>query len=283
MKLRWLVGLGLLAVCFFVAQTTPASAASLKISPLRYDASLKEGEKQKGFVDISNPTAKPAKIRLFVQGFRQTDNSGALTFYDNEAIRAGVQLDFSEVDLASHENLHLAFILDGAKLPSGDTFAVIFASTVPDVAGASAQSVRVGALLVINNGTPSPHVAVIQDLSGDMFQLGDGLSVSFNVHNTAALDKNTGFSPVITVSAWPYADDTVTGPLVFAGLTRGIDYVKKGNYLGLLAIKVKTGSSEQTIYRLAITGNWRFLLPILVFLVAFAIWLAGRVHKRFFG
>ncbi len=279
MRLKWLIGISFLVAYLLVIQVTSASADSLKISPLRYDASLKEGEKQKGFVDISNPTAEPVNVKLSVQGFRQTDDNGALTFYDNEAIRAGVLLDLSEVAIAPRENLHLAFVLDGTRLPSGDTFAAIFATTVPNKASASVQTVRVGALLVISNGTPSAHDAVIQDLSGDMFQVGDGLSFSFGVHNTAALDKNTGFSPTITVSAWPYVNDTVTGPLVFAGRTRVVDYIKTGNYVGILAIKVKTGDSEQTIYRLAITGNWRFLLPILVGVAAFAIWLSGRVHK----
>jgi hypothetical protein len=280
MRLKWLASFSLLAICFAVTQATPVSAASLKISPLRYDATLKEGEKQKGFVDISNPTAETTKIKLTVQGFRQTNNNGALEFYDSEALRAGIQLDYSEVDIAPRENLHLAFLLDGARLPSGDTFAAVFATTVPAEASASVQTVRVGALLVISNGTPSAHEAIIQNLAGDMFQFGDGLSFSFDVHNTASLDKNTGFSPTITVSAWPYINDTVAGPLIFAGRTRDVEYVKTGNYLGLLAIKVKTGDSEQTMYRLVITGNWRFLFPILIVLAAFAIWLAGRVHKR---
>lgn len=267
-------------VCLIMGHATSVSAATLKISPLRYDTTLKAGEVQKGFVDITNPTADTTTVKLSVQAFRQTDNSGSLEFYDNETVKSGILLDYSDVELGPRETLHLAFLIDGSKLPSGDTFAAIFATSVPDNDAAGQQTVKVGTLLIITNGTPSAHNAVIENLTGSLFQLGNGLHITFDVHNTAEIASATGFTPMITVKAWPYVHETVTGPLVFAGRTRTVDYSKAGDYLGILAIHVKTGDSEQVIYRVAITGFWRFVLPIIAFAAAVGGWFFHYVQKR---
>jgi len=278
---RWIIGASILVACLFMVHSAPVSAASLKISPLRYDTTLASGEKQKGFVDVTNPSAEPVHVKLSVQAFRQTNDSGALEFYDNSRMSSGVLLDYNATTIGARETLHLAFILDGTKLVSGDNFAAIFATTVPGENGAGQQAVRVGTLFIVNNGTPSAHDAVIEDLSGQMMQLGDGLHITFNVHNTAVASATSGFAPMVTISAWPYIQETVTGPLVFAGRTRAVDYSLKGNYLGILAVHVKTGSSEQVIYRLAVTGFWRILLPIIVAAIVVALLLAHYVRKRY--
>ncbi len=280
MSRRWFAVYCVLAACFFVFRAAPVSAASLTISPLRYDAELAAGEKKKGFVDVTNPSAQEVNVTLSVQAFRQINDDGALEFYDSKIVREGVALDYSEVTLGPRETIHLAFLLDGSKLASGDNFAAIFASSVPSENGAGEQTVRVGTLLIISNATPSAHDAVIQNLSGQFLQFSDGLRVSFEVRNTANEGAATGFSPVITVKAWPHIHDTVTGPLVFAGRTRTVDYVKQGNYLGLMAVRVATGDSEQVTYRLLITGYWRLLLPILVVALGITIWFARYVRKR---
>lgn len=277
---RWVLGLGLLAGCCLIFHAVPVSAASLKISPLRYDAELSAGEKKKGFVDVTNSSAQEVDLQLSVQAFRQINDSGALEFYDSKTVQEGVLLDYSEVTLGPRETLHLAFLLDGTKLASGDNFAALFATSVPDESGAGEQAIRVGTLLVISNATPSAHEAVIQNLAGQLLQFSDSLRVTFDVRNTAEVGAATGFSPTIMVKAWPYINDTVTGPLVFAGRTRTVDFVKKGNYLGILAIQVKTGSSEQTIYRVLITGYWRFLVPILLAAIIVAAWFARYVRGR---
>lgn len=277
---RWAVSACVLVVCVWLFSGTPVSASTLKITPLRYDASLEKGEKKKGFIDITNPTGETVKVALSVQAFRQIDDSGALEFYDNETIRSGVLLDLDEAELGPRETLHLAFVLDGTKLASGDNFAAIFASTVPSTVGAGEQAIRVGTLFLISNGTPTAHEAVVKNLSGQLVQLGEGLHLNFDVQNTADKNTTTGFSPTITVTAWPYVNDTITGPLVFAGRTRSVEYIKKGNYLGILAITVTTGGSKQTMYRLAITGHWRVFLPIVLTAIALTVWLVRYVRKH---
>lgn len=281
MTKRWGIAAGVLLMgVVWLAGAAPVGATALKISPLRYDTTLGSGEKKKGFVDITNPSPEAVQLKLSVQAFRQTDDNGSLTFFDDPVVQAGILLDYSEVELQAGEALHLAFLIDGTKLPTGDNFAAIFASTVPDTSAPGQQTVKVGTLLMITNGTPSAHEAVIQDLSTSLLQVSDGLRLAFAVHNTAEAGMRTGFSPAITVTAWPYIRETVTGPLVFAGRTRSVDYVKKGNYLGILAISVQTGESKQTTYSLLITGYWRLLLPILLAAVGLSVWFARYVRGR---
>lgn len=259
------------AFCTFGAPS--ASATSLKISPLRYDTTLSAGEKKKGFVDVTNPSGSDVHVMLTVQAFRQTDNTGSLEFYDDEKIRQGVVLDYTEATLRPRETLHLAFVVDGSKLASGDNFAAVFATSVPARSGAGEQTVRVGSLLIISNGTPSVHVAEVQNISSQFLQFGEDLRVSFDVHNTGEAGASTGFAPSVTISAWPYINETVTGPLVFAGRTRAVTYVKAGNYIGFLNIKAKTGSSEQNTYAFVMTGYWRFVAPFGLTVIGLLLWL----------
>lgn len=281
--MRWRVAtLGVLIVsCWTLLSATSVSATTLKISPLRYDASLEKGEKKKGFVDITNPTDNVVKITLSVQAFRQKDDAGTLEFYDSSAVQEGVLLDYSEVELLARESFHLAFRIDGSKLPSGDNFAALFAATVPDTNGAGEQTIKVGTLLIISNATPSAHEAVIENLNGSLLQFSDALRLSFGVRNTADASMATGFSPTITVRAWPYIHDTVNGPLVFAGRTRQVEYAKTGSYLGILAVTVATGDSSQTMYRLAVTGYWRVIVPLVAALIVLIVWITQLARKHY--
>lgn len=275
-----------LVLCVFAVSglcATTAYAATLKISPLRYDAALVEGEKKKGFVDISNPTSTAVKVRFSVQAFRQTDDNGSLEFYDNEAVQAGVLLDLKEAEIGPREALHLAFVLDGSRLPTGDVFAAIFAATEPSIKAPAEQSVRVGALIMLSNMTPSKHVASVSSLSVPLFQFGDGLLFHFDVHNDTDSGQATGFSPEVNISAWPYVEEKTTGPLVFAGRTRTVEYVKNGNYLGIIQVKIGSGSSEKTAYSVVVTGNWRYLLPIILLSGVAALILVRRFGRHLSG
>ena len=114
----------LLAVCcllvgaFFVAP--PVSAASLKVAPLEYRTTLKQGEKKKGFIDVSNPTKETVRVRTSAQAFRQIDDNGSLQFFDNEQVSAGVLLDLDEFELGPLEAVRMYFILDSTRCVRGD-------------------------------------------------------------------------------------------------------------------------------------------------------------------
>lgn len=270
-----------LAVC---VGATEAHAISLSVSPLKYDVSLTKGEKKKGFVDISNPSASRETVLLSVKAFRQVDNSGSLEFYDNVMVSGGILLDYQEVDIGPRETLHLAFVVDSTRLSPGDIFGAILASTKPEEGAPASQAVQVGTLLMISNGQPGPHHATIDDLNLSPFQVNDHISAQFTVHNIAKADSMSAFSPSIKVALWPYGEETVTGPLTFAGMSRSVEYVKRGNYVGFVKVSVSTDGSTQSRFVFVVTGYWRWLLPSLIgFLVLGSVlWVYIRplAHRR---
>ena len=244
------------------------SAQSLKIAPLLYDdAVLAKGEIKKGYVDISNPSSVKSVVTLQVKAFRQIDDQGGLEFHADERVAAGIKLDLDRVTLDPLGAMRVYFVLDGTKLPSGDVFAAILASTMPDQSAAAAQLVSVGTLLVIQNGTPSSHEAAITAFSAPWLQISDGLSASMTVHNPADAKQATGFFPSIRVSALPYSATTVKGPLLFASRTRAVEYRQVGDYFGPMYLRAITGSSTKGQLIFAVTGYWRWLAPLLLMMI----------------
>lgn len=111
--------------------TAPIAAADgLSIGPLQYTATLKPGESKKGFVQIQNLSGTPVEVHLKARAFKQINDNGGLQFYDSEAITAGVKLDLNDIQIAPRAAAHVYFLLDGSRLPSGDVFAAILATTI---------------------------------------------------------------------------------------------------------------------------------------------------------
>ena len=254
-----------------------AFADSLRITPLHYNATLVKGESKKGFVDIANPSGSAVKLKLTVQAFRQIDDQGNLEFFDDEQVTKGVLLDYAEAELGPRETLHLAFSIDSSKLPSGEVFAAIFASTQPQQVGGAQSSVRVGALLSIVNGASTDRKATIASLAASPFQIGDALTASFAIENTADPKQSTGYYPKVTVTSWPYGSRVVDGPLVFAGRTRSVEYRQQGDYVGVIKLTAHAEAGEKSTYFFAITGYWRWLLPIIA---TVAVGVGGVLVRR---
>lgn len=276
---RVIVG-AVLSIAIAVGLVSPsAGALSLKIAPLEYTAELKKGDVKKGYIDISNPDAKSAKVALSVQAFRQIDNQGSLQFYDSEQLRAGVKLDFDTITLRAGEAMRVYFLLDGTKLPTGDVFGAIMASTVPEKSAGTAQVVSVGTLLMIQNGTPVAHTATIDSLSARWLQIGDAITARFAVTNPEGQKKSTGFSPQITVALRPYQVKGVQGPLLFAGRTRAVDYRQTGDYFGPMLLDVSYENSHQTKLMFVITGYWRWVAPLVAAAALVIGWFALRRSK----
>ncbi len=256
----------------------PVSALSLKIAPHSYEASLGKGEVKKGFVDVSNPEYRSVKVRFAVQAFRQAADDGSLQFYDSEQLRAGVKLDYETMTLGPREAYRVYFILDGSKLPEGDVFGAIFATTVPEGAGSAEQAVRVGTLLLLQNGTPSAHEAHVVGFRAGWLQVGEGLWATIKLKNPAPENAATGFKPKITFASQPYGSKIVDGPLLFAGRTREVQYTQPGNYFGPMYLKASVGESSRGHVVFAITGYWRWLAPVLL-VVALAV-LGWSLKRR---
>jgi hypothetical protein len=252
--------LGLLAIVGYLFLTAPLVHAepTLGLQPLQYTETLKKGERKKAFIDITNPSSQPATVQFTSQAFRQVDDKGTLSFYDDDKIRSGILLDYSEMEIPAKKTLRLYFIVDGAKLPTGDVFAVIFAQTKP-VETTSVPAVRVGTLLILTNGTPGARQATVESLTTPLLQIGDRVTGEIKIKNTAPASTASGFFPQITISMWPFGpSSTVTGPLIYAGNTRTIVLDQPSSQLGIYKLRASYGSSYKDHWVILITGVWRW-------------------------
>jgi len=273
-----LVSALLVALVFFVPHV---GAVSLKMAPLRYQTVLAQSGKQKGYVDVSNPTSQTINLKFEVQAFRQIDDQGGVEFYDDKAISAGVLLDLDAIDLAPYEALRLYFLIDGKKLPSGEVFAAILARTIPNDTDGVAQAVRVGTILEITNGQAGAHQASISSFTAPFLQIGEQITARFVVKNDATSTSGGGFRPQLSFSVKPYSAQEVEGPLVFADRSRTVDYKASGNYFGFVWLEVGTGSSSKGALSFVVTGYWRWLGPMVVFAVISLIFaLRFSSHKK---
>ncbi len=258
--------------------TLPVFATSLKITPLEYRTTLETNEKKKGFVDISNPSAEKLTLSFEVQAFRQIDDQGGIEFYDDKDITKGVLLDLDSVELGPHETLRLMFLIDGAKLPHGEVFAAILANTVPGTSESVAQSVRVGTILEITNGSAGTHKGSITSFSAPIVQVGDSISATFTVRNEDSTGQVGGFRPTIAVAVKPYAASTTDGPLVFAGRSRTVSYRAQGNYFGLVWLQAGIGNSSMGQFVFVATGYWRWLGPMMI--IALGVFIATLIYTN---
>lgn len=279
MIIRKLLFVSIITLGSVVILPHTAAADGLSIGPLQYSTTLKAGESKKGFVQVQNLSGSVVEVRLKAQAFKQINDQGGLQFYDSEAITAGVKLDLNDIQIPARAAARVYFLLDGSRLPSGDVFAAILATTAHSDTVVTVPSAQVGTLLMVVNGTPPSHHADIGTLQLPFIQAGTALSMRFVVKNTDPPQKLTGFTPSITITTWPYETKTVTGPLVFAGRSREVAYTQPGNYIGLIVVTVKTGDSQQTRLVLAVTGFWRWLAP-LILVVSFAAIIGIRFLRK---
>ena len=247
------------------------NANALKIAPLTYDVQVQQKKKKKGYVDVTNSESSRQKIEFKVEAFEQTAADGSLRFYDDKQIAQGVALDYSDYELEPGQTLRLAFLVDGSKLPQGDSFASIFASAKPNGQGASG-TVRVGAILTILNGSPSGRRAEITSLNVPFLQIGNAINGSYSIKNTSDPKKSTGFRPVVDVSLNPISYQTQhKSSLVFAGIERRNDFSVEASRFGLYNISVAYGDSKKDVWIFTATPLGVFAAVAIVALLIVAI------------
>ena len=237
--------------------SAPTQANTLRIQPLEYRTTLASGEAKKGCVDISNPDKQPVTVTMSAQAFRQVSDDGVIEFYDNEQVKAGVLPDLTTFDLLPGETIRLFFILDGSRLPSGDVFAALLATaqTTGDAPGTE-QTIRVGTLLSIVNGTPGSHQAAITDVSIPFWQFGRELEGRYTIKNTADRAQATGFYPTVTISIEPFGvSKQHQGKLVFAGISRTEPFTVSAERFGLYKVAVSHLGMEKAQWVFMATGG----------------------------
>lgn len=267
----------------FLARQPVGATGGLEIRPLQYAISLAPGQRQKGFVDITNPAPRAVDIVTSVQAFRQLNDSGALQFYDSAAVRAGITPDFDEFTLGPNETIRLYFVVDGTKLPSGDVFAALFATIKPLAIGEATvpqQTVRVGTILSIVNGTPGARQAVITRLSVGFFQFDTKISGVYTVKNTADPKMTTGFYPSVALRLTPFAHTyTVSSKLVTAGRSRDVPFEVETARFGLYKMTASYRDSSKAVWVLIVSGWYRWAtLGVVATVIGLGWW--ARYHWR---
>lgn len=276
MNRLWLV-IGAVFLVAFLNQMPASAALGLKIAPLEYRATLKKAERKKGFIDVSNSSDRRITVKTSVQSFTQVDDNGTLQFFDSEQVSSGVLLDLNEFELGPRQAIRMFFVLDGTKLPSGDVYAGIFFTVAPSkVTNGIGQSVRLGTLLSIVNGTPGQRKAEITALQAPGFVMGDTIKGTYTVKNTGDT-SSTGFYPRVALSVVPLGDNqTQTSKLVFAGRSRENSFTLKAPLIGLYKVGAAYGESSRS--------KWVMVLqPIaIVYLIILGLiaWIGLFIYRR---
>lgn len=271
-----------LAVVFAVFPSSLLSATSLKMQPLLYNETIAKGEKKKGFIDISNPTGQTIILQTSVQAFTQTDDNGSLQFYDNEQVRAGIIPDLSEFTIGPREALRMYFLIDGTKLPQGDVFAAIFVSTKANQESKGiSQSVRLGTILTLVNGTPAARQASVESLSTSFINFGTSIDGSYRIKNTADSSATTGFYPEVTVQIEPFTQATKSqSPLVMTGKSREGTFSLHGDRFGIYKLTASYGNSRQSHWIFVVTGFWQWLAPLIAVLLVLVVLLFRAARRK---
>lgn len=231
-----------------------ASAEFLQLQPLEYRESLQPAQKKEGFIDVTNPQSSPISVAINVRGFRQIDDRGNLAFYEDGKLSAGILPDKETATIPPNKTLRLYFVIDGTKLPSGDIFAAIFVQTTSQISTATNPSVRLGTLLMLTNGTPTKHDAQITSLHLPWINTSTSLGGTTTIKNTAPTNTSNGFFPTITVKTWPFgATKTFQGPLVYAGISRSVEFSLPSEQVGVYNVSVNYGNSSK--------NQWVVMLP----------------------
>jgi hypothetical protein len=266
-------GAFILLTLFALAPNNSVYATGLKVAPLEFKTSLAKGEKKKGYIDISNPSGESISIQTSVQAFRQINNDGGLQFYDDAATASGIRTDLTNFTLGPREALRMYFLIDGNKLPHGDTYAAIFfKTTLKKLRTGVGQLVRVGSLLSIVNQTPGDRKAKITGVDIPFLQLSDTIEGSYDIKNTG---KTSGFYPEVTISAWPGNSRKQTSSLVFAGRERENQFTYPSG-VGLHRIEVRYGESSKSMWVVTIT-------PFTIVMILFILLVVGTefmLHRR---
>lgn len=254
-------------------------ALGLKVAPLQYKATLTEGERKQGVVDVSNPSSQAVTVNVSVQAFKQTDNNGGLQFYNDQKISNAIRPELETLELGPREAIRLAFTIDGTTLPDGDIFAAIFLSTEPVTPqNGVGQLVRVGTLLSLVNKSPGQRLAKVTSISMPALQLTDTIEGIYTIQNTGS--AQSGFYPKVSISSWPNTTSKqVESSLVFGGKERSNDFTYPLGY-GIHRVDVSYEDSRQSRWVITIAPWMLVLMVLLILIVCIELFLLKRRRKK---
>ena len=258
------------------------SSVGIQMRPLLYEEKLEPNQIKKGYLDISNPSSRSVILLTSVQLFTQIDDQGSLRFYDADYIREAIVPEFDEFELGPKEALRLFFTGDSSKLPDGDVLAAIFVKnkTTPQPL-AMTPAVRVGTLLIFENGKPGPRDVAITELSVPHFTIGDKIEGRVVIKNTAPENIQSGFFADVHIQVAPWGSEVdVKSPLITSGKTREFEFSVDSNQLGLYWVKVTANGVVAEKPVLLVTGIWRWVLMIVGITLAVSVIVGVIVLPR---
>jgi hypothetical protein len=279
-RLFGLIGIAAIGIAAALTWNHAAKAAipAVKIAPLVYQEPVRLGRTSSGVIDVSNPSDRNVTLTPSVQAFRQVGKNGDLEFYDDESLAAGVTLGIKELKLGPREAARVRFTIDPNKLKSGGVFGAIFFQTAPERSSANTHIdtvARVGTLLVLDVGGTGVRYGGITGIDVPWINIGSGIEGNVIYSNTDKSSNSIAFNPKLQVSAGFNAQPRVTAsPLVLPGSVRQTDFRMEGNYFGIVPVKARDVSGvaqSQTVYVLAITGYWRWIVLFTLTLVAYVV------------
>jgi hypothetical protein len=261
-----------------------ADAPSLQVNPLKYESTMIGSDVRSGYVDVSNPSDATVNIQADVQGFRQNDLAGDLSFFNNLAIQQAITLGLTQFQLGPQEAVRITFSVDPTKLPKGGTYAAIFFRTVPPEQSGDtsyvAESANVGTLLLLQNGPVGEQIGKVTQFDLPFVQFGNGIMGSAQYKNTNNSTSPVAFYPKLVTHVFPWGHATkLTGPYVLPDSTRKFQVIRPGSYVGIVPITLTDAVSgiATTRWVLACTGIYAFLLIFLISLII--VILASRVLR----
>lgn len=287
MKLKLLLCLTLAGLTTGLLAGSARAEVGLQLNPLKYEDQLTTDHIKSGFIDVANPADTTVTIRTDVQGFRQVNLEGDLQFFPDDRLRSGITPGLTEFQLGPRESIRVTFSVDPAKLPSGGVYAAIFFRTLPPPPAVDTgiayitESANVGTLLILQNGAGRPGTGRLVQVQLPFWQWGRGLAGAVQYQNGNSAADGLAFNPRLASRALPWSRSaSFTGPFIMPGNTRQFAWQRPGAFLGLLPVTLTdtlTGA-RTTRWVLACTGWWRWLAPLLLFLLAL-----GLLPARWFG
>jgi len=285
MKPRLLLAVAVMALALGLAPEVARADAGLQLNPLQYEDTLASGHVKAGYVDVANPSDMTVAIATSVQGFRQSDTDGNLSFFDEPDLAAGIKPGLDRFELGPRESIRVTFSVDPARLPKGGVYAVLFFRTLPPTPEAStsyvAESANVGTLLMLQNGTGGAHNGRITQFKLPFFQFGAGLKGGqLQYHNTNPAKGGIAFNPALDSRVLPWGRAVrQKGPFIMPGASRNFELERPGSYMGLLPVTVTDIDSGKHLTRwvLACTGLYQPL--VLLIAAAGLLWFFQRRRK----
>ena len=276
-------GLGLLGIF----QPVQAELA-IKTAPLKYQTQLEVGSVKFGYVDVSNPTKNRLRLVTEVQGFRQTGNQGQLEFFDDERIKAGIIPELNDFELGPREAVRLKFTVDANKLGEGGAYGALFARTIPAPSQPAGNEVRIsarsGTLMILEIGKGGVKQGSINNVNLPSIIFGNELKGSFEYANVGVNPKSVAYSPKLSIKTGFFGKPKkYEGPLVMPKSARQIEFAQKGNHIGPIPITISDADNHaksKTVWVFAVTGFWKWLVPLVLILELLAIIIIVKRRKK---